>query len=358
MVYIALTFDYELFFNRSWASDREVLIDSTQGIVNMLKKANVLSTFFVDTCMLSRFEMFDYKETYEAILNQLKDISSQGHELGLHLHPIWNTAKYVDDTWCFKPENYMYRKDDLETIGRDIDYGVNLINSIYSGIANRRCKSFRAGGFSFYPEGVLYNFLFNYGIRIDSSVCKYRHQNAINQNYSYMRIPNKQYWFFNDGRIKEAKGSSELSMLEVPITATNDFFFKWISRYKYPNLKVAHKGEPSELLYHSTLEKKLDKISKKIFDGLHASLDGMSKERVLGVIEREYGKNLNKKSDDTYAVMIGHPKFQSRESLNNIENIISSLKHKYECDFVTLSDMYGKIVGNDFNVPDIFTTTL
>src|SRR5574344_1713483 len=101
---IYLTLDYELFMGVNSGSVQNCLITPTNKLIEMMDKYKIKATFFVDGCYLLRLK--ELKDKYEKlnqdwknITDQLSRLSSEGHDIELHIHPQWYDAKYVKGKW-------------------------------------------------------------------------------------------------------------------------------------------------------------------------------------------------------------------------------------------------------------------
>ena len=50
MMYLSITFDYELFFGNNYGSYDDVLFEPTYMLIDELNKKGVSATFFADVC--------------------------------------------------------------------------------------------------------------------------------------------------------------------------------------------------------------------------------------------------------------------------------------------------------------------
>lgn len=62
--------------------DENIILENTEGIVELLDKFNVKATFFVDVYEYARFNEKEFKELCQ-------NIQKRGHDVQLHTHPVW-----------------------------------------------------------------------------------------------------------------------------------------------------------------------------------------------------------------------------------------------------------------------------
>lgn len=339
MLYILLTFDYELFFNRTYSTNEDILIKPTQDLMDIMSVNGVKGTFFVDTCMLKKFHETGYG-LEDKIITQIHEMHRHKMEVGLHTHMIWESAKLRSNSWIFQPEDYMPSAHSKDVIRENIIYGIELLNKIAAEEGSPNCISYRAGGFCFEPASFLFDELYDAGIRIDSSVCKYYFKFAYNQKFNYIKVPNKSYWFMEKEILRPQKRNCT-SMLEIPITATNKLKYTRIINRLYPSIRVKPKGEGSVLLYNSKMIRYFERLITILKASLFLNADGTDYRTNLEII-----KSYLKSADDMdgCVVLIGHPKFQDAATLRNLEQFITESKKRFDCKFVTLRDFYTKLI--------------
>ena len=101
MLNISLTFDYELFFNDSFASEKEVLIRPADEICKALNECGVKATFFIDVPSVFCYNRLNMKEYPQMVEEQIKRMIDMGHDVQLHFHPIWYKSTVVSGKWTF-----------------------------------------------------------------------------------------------------------------------------------------------------------------------------------------------------------------------------------------------------------------
>jgi len=170
---ILLTYDYELFLGKDSGDLYQSLIEPTYKILDILKLNNVSGLFFVDTSML-----VSIKDTkcFKIIKDQMQDIVTQGHNIGLHIHPHWQDVKLIDECrWSFEDYKH-FRLDNFNDtkLKKNIDECYELLSSIvYEVDKNYKIDTFRAGGWSIQPFSRLSKIFKDLGIKYDFSVLPY-----------------------------------------------------------------------------------------------------------------------------------------------------------------------------------------
>ena len=121
---IFLTLDYELFLFNPGNNVDQSLIDPTNKLISMLNKHQIKAIFFVDVGYLVALskQKDNYPKLssdYYKIVKQLKYLESQGHELGLHIHPHWEDCYFDGNKWKIDLSRYKladYTKLEAESI--------------------------------------------------------------------------------------------------------------------------------------------------------------------------------------------------------------------------------------------------
>ena len=96
---LILTIDYEVFLGDETGNLREVLIEPTYQLMEILRLNGSKMTVFWDImhydalCRLSK-EYPRLKEEQLLIEQQIKDLVAEGHDVQMHIHPHWLDAKY------------------------------------------------------------------------------------------------------------------------------------------------------------------------------------------------------------------------------------------------------------------------
>lgn len=322
MIYLALTWDYELFFNRTYASDEQILIEPTAQILNLLNKHSVQSTFFIDMCMMKQYESYGNDSFVSCLENQIKDIDKSKHEVGLHLHTSWLKAEKVNDEWKFNPKYYklsFFSEDEIREI---VSYGIKRINDILiaSGSGNS-CTSFRAGGYCYEPEPFLSQVLVDNGVNIDSSVYRYASNRSLNQSFDYTNTPKLPYWFYSSYNRVPERTKNEI--IEIPITSVRRTPIMWYLGHKNSLKRIEKRGEASVQIRNNKWKTITEKMLNRFYGAIPLSMDNQNNDLMWNVIKKY---RIQDNNHNKFLVAIGHPKFQEKCTIDNLEQFISRCK--------------------------------
>lgn len=223
MVECIFTIDYEIYGNGS-GSLREHILGPMERIKGLFEQANVPCVVFVEVAELECIERENSDPDIQAIRRQIRELHECGFEIGLHIHPQWYNARYVNGTWLLDYGEYnlcTLSEDRIDVlIGRALAYLRSVLgDDQYTPV------SFRAGNWLLQPTAIAARVLSRHGIRIDSSVFKGGLQRKWNLDYR-RATANGWYWrFLDDVTAPSLRGS----LLEVPIYTRMVPFWRMIT---------------------------------------------------------------------------------------------------------------------------------
>lgn len=101
---VFITLDYELFLLDPGESVENTLLLPTQRLHDILAKHNAHAIFFVDAGYLfalnrQRHASVKLESDYQKVTSQLRYLESNGHEIGLHIHPHWEDSYFDGKAW-------------------------------------------------------------------------------------------------------------------------------------------------------------------------------------------------------------------------------------------------------------------
>jgi hypothetical protein len=177
MYYIAITTDVETF---SPSVDGQIEINIAHQITVPLKillgiadQNDVKLTMFLEIFQFFRFiEIPEYSKQMDSLVKLISSALENGHEIQLHTHSEWITAKYSNGKWyrSFTGPDSVHGIFDV--FCKELDSKINALICLFPSI-NLSC--FRAGAYQIQPERILFNELKKHGIKLDSS----RHKNEL-----------------------------------------------------------------------------------------------------------------------------------------------------------------------------------
>lgn len=233
-IYLLFTADYELYFGENYVSEREVLIEPTEQILNAFEEEHIPITLFADVASIWRYRSLGIASEYVSLFeNQLRRAIHRGHDVQLHLHPHWLTSEFDGQRWQmdgskFKLSDIGYgkRQDGFtveELITRGKDYLEELLRPVDPFY---RCVAFRAGGFGIQPEDkALIQALLSVGFKIDSSIAPGMFFKSNVNEIDFRRIPPKLNYRMGT-RYGIYKEEEKMGIFEIPIAAYSESFYE------------------------------------------------------------------------------------------------------------------------------------
>ena len=315
MLYICVSFDYELFMGENRCSEKEVLIDPTNKLMKSLSEIGISGTFFADVCCPVRYREFGRTDFADLFDKQLCDLVRGGQDVQLHIHPHWlktteigshiefDSAFYRIHGWA-DGEDY-HKVDEIVRNGKE--YLLRLLSPISPEYA---CIAFRAGGYCLQPEKKLIPILRRNGILIDSSVCRGFAHNGDGMFYDYKSEPKAINLYMNGefGLSDNCAHSVPDGVFEVPVGGYATFPNRIIaSKLNKPISKQPAKGSFMRMEkrtvptnFFSRLRRHLTATNMLTYDSYNAR----SMTYMLNHIVREEKCARN----DVFISTISHPK--------------------------------------------------
>lgn len=221
---LLITFDYELFLGKRSGSVENCLIRPTELILEVLKKHNQKSLFFIDTTYLLRLSEIkgEYQKAatdYDKICKQLIALAKEGHWLFHHLHPHWLDAHYLPETneWDLT-NNQRFVFSSISEAEREkiFSFSDSFLNQIYQeACVNRTPNGFRAGGLFIEPFGDFIPYFKKFNISNEFSVVPNTQRGDYPFAYDFCEVPVNRAYNFNE-KINQENNNG--CFKEYPIT--------------------------------------------------------------------------------------------------------------------------------------------
>jgi hypothetical protein len=285
---------------------------------------------------------------YHDIIAQLKDAVRAGHDVQLHLHPSYFTAKYSNERWImdfntYNIAEYSY-KNLCSMIKENKKFLENLLRPVKKGY---ECIAFRAGGWSMQPSRNIVKALTKNGIRIDTSVFKHGHRGGI-LNFNYDKAYSDLIPWPVDERdicIKDTSGS----LFELPIYCKKKHIFRFLSfnriyrviqgkRHKLSQIKTDLDSNP--VIGESQKSLKYKKFFMKAFRKYPWKMDynqctGRQLIQGLKMAMKEHD-HINK---ELPFVLIGHSKLFTKMNERNIRVFLEYIANNKNASFATFNEL-------------------
>ncbi len=321
-----LTFDYELFFGSPTGSMEKCILSPTEKLLAIARRRNVKFTFFVDVGYLIQLKKWGKQfpeliETHEKITQQLIQLTAEGHDIQLHIHPHWETAEFINGLWQFSMDDH-YKLTDFSL--QEAEHIIRTYKSTLENIIGKKVNGFRAGGWCLQPFKHFSSIFKACGIKIDSTVLQGGHMETKHYYFDFRDAPDKGRYNFKDNLCQEDPSGH---FLELPIGGYKynpGFFWRLyvLGRIMPRRHKMVGDGN-----FISQGGKKYESLKRPIWD--HVSCDGYYASKLNSITNKF---NREKRSD---LVIIGHPKSMTQYSFEKLNQFIQVQQKKHT--FLTLA---------------------
>ena len=316
-VKILLSLDYEIFFGKNCGSVEHCIIKPTEFLLAILDKYNYKMSLFVDAGFLLQLKQQaikypQLKIQYQQIKQQLLRLSSQGHDIQLHIHPHWQDSYYNGESWEINTERYRLHDFTQEEINAIVQSYKQELESC----SKQPIFAFRAGGWCLQPFDKIKQALQDNDIWLDSTVFSDGHSDDPTRWFDFKHMPQQGYWHFdNNPLIPKEDGY----FTEVPISATKTsplFFWKLALRKKFASHLFAPFSDGQSM--RASRSYYIERLTKTTYGPV--MIDGLK----AGQLEKAYQEHLKQADEKAVFNAMGHPKTLSPYSLIKLEKFIKA----------------------------------
>ncbi len=326
---IFLTFDYELFFGSDSGTVEKCLLAPTNRLLSLAKKHGASFTFFIDTGYLIQVE--EYAPLYPALKDdldkvkiQIKRIVSEGHSIGLHVHPHWEKSYYVDGKWHMFTQG-TYKLADFSD--EEIVSIMTRYKTYLDQLTGQTSNIFRAGGWCIQPFHRLHDIFKELDIQLDSSVMPGASYSAGEYAYDFSHAPQTSHYRFEEDVCVEKKDGFFMEYPIASLSYSPIFYWKlYMLGRMFPREHkmlgdghfLAQPGRKWHQLTASTIT--------------HVSTDGYYASQLKKSVHKF------EKRGHLSMVTIGHPKSMTEYSFKKLDQFLSSACKKHS--FHSLSEVF------------------
>lgn len=317
---IFLTLDYELFFGSNSGTQEKSIIYPTNRLLELLDKYGIKASFFIDSGYIIKLDEYRNKyevleKDYQNIITQIKDLSEDGHDIQLHIHPHWEDSYHDGAKWVIDTTRYRIH----EFSDSEIDDIVYRYKKVITDIVGDKVFTFRAGGWCMQPFDKLRNALKKHNIWLDSTVFYGGKNDSITHYFDFTKAPKKDFWKFEEDPLLENENGF---FTEIPINSYKVlplFFWKLAFARKFGGNKHKAFGDGG-----AAGGSKWDKI-RMLTQPTNSivSIDGYK----ASYLQDAFDKFKRNKENKNF-VIIGHPKAMSEYSLEKLEEFIEQNQDK------------------------------
>jgi len=321
MVYLIFTLDYEIFGNGQ-GSLKKLVYNPTQELVNLFDEYNYKFVNFVEVAELIKIKEHKSDNYISKVENQLSDMYKNGYEIGLHIHPQWFNAKYINNYWQLDMSERNICKLTQDKIDNYLDASIRHLKDVLG--QSYVPTSFRSGSLPMQPSEKIANALINNKIKIDSSF--FKGGLVRNDNIDYREYPNKYFWLFSRDIRKEDENSS---LFEFPIYSKNVPFYKMLNKER---IRISIKRPTYRKLNNKEkINNYLDKL--RLFYPQKLDYCKLTPDNIIKCINNE---NKKSNSDLIPLILYGHSK--NLPNIGQIEMLLKKIR-QFNMEVVTFKDV-------------------
>lgn len=328
---VLLTLDYELFLDDVIGTVDNSLIKPMKEFNKVCAKHGVRATIFVDAAylyMLNKLRVFwtDLQEDYDKVVENIKWLEQEGHDIELHIHPQWYYSTYDENGWHLDWGHYKLSSAPYEESLKLFTESKELLDSIIG----RKTIAFRAGGYSIQQFNYQDCFERN-GILADSSVLVNNYMLTDTNFFDFRGVLHEPYRFTADITRKDDRGRFK----EYPISVGRYGFIQYmVKKRRHHDDRVNRWGDGGCINAKApgNLWQRL-KTGFRFIKYPYATIDYDN----YSFLEEIHNQNTD---ITTVFTIIGHPKLISSASMIYLNSYIDKRK-KVGDRFVTIRNDLG-----------------
>jgi hypothetical protein len=231
MLYILYSDDYEVFLGGNHRPESEVLVDTTERVLEACEEIAVPMTLFADVACLWRYRELGHSEFPQMVEEQLCGALRRGHDVQAHLHPHWAEAQIQHDPqgrshYLYDLSRFLLGNCASEAGGGLYGLALDLLKRAKGHLTDflrpvdplYRCVAFRAGGWGIQPgTKAILAALEDAGFLIDSSVVPgFRVQSNVNR-VDFTDVPREANYYLS--RELGLSSAASTGVFEIPVAA-------------------------------------------------------------------------------------------------------------------------------------------
>ena len=318
---VILSFDYELFFGEKSGSPEKCMIEPSEALAAIAADYRIPLCFFVDAGYLAALRRFmavsSVLRHHEAIFRRNLDmLSTQGHELLLHVHPHWEDAIWNEDGWKFDLTRFCLSDFDDISI---MDIVKRYTDELRPHARNGQIHAYRAGGWAVQPFAPIGRALHAVGVYIDSTVFPGGRDVSGKTHFDFTGAPLKQQWRFETDPAVEEPGGM---FLEIP---TSSMTVSPLYYWRLALIRLAGRADTRPfgdggVRSMPAARSRRDKLNKLLNSTLYCvTLDGMK----ASLAAPEYRRA--RKRGTELLVLLSHPKMMTPFALGCLRKLLEEI---------------------------------
>jgi hypothetical protein len=291
------------------------MIHPTEQLLTVLNKYNSKVCLFVDAGFLVKLREYsttfpELNEQYKKIQTQLLQLSRQGHDIQLHIHPHWVDSTYDSTGWKINTARYRLH-----------DFSSPQINDIVSSYkaelqlcTEQPIFAYRAGGWCLQPFDQLREALTNNGIWLDSTLFNQGYSSDPTRHFDFKTMPDLPHWRFSQDPLKV---DSSGKFVELPISAFKTsplFFWQLAFHKKFSSKQFKPFGDGQAMVANNQYY--LDRLTKTTYGPV--MIDGAK----AGQLQSAFKTYISNQKEGGVFNIMGHPKSLAPYSLRKLEQFL------------------------------------
>jgi hypothetical protein len=352
MIVVLPSFDYEIFHGRNFADAEATLFDPAARMLAEAAIRGIAFTLFADVCSVWAHREHGLNAFADRFETQLCEAHRAGHDVQLHLHAHWLSAKFDGDAWTLREPRITLADYDFETgvPQRTIAHGIDYLQALLRAEDPAyRCTAFRAGALALGPqESALISALLGHGIALDSSVAPGYVCDTGAFNVDYRGAPRRANW-----SIAPASGptaTAEAGLFEIPIAT---FRMNAVERLRFLTRRVSavrrRRGLPISRTKRQARLSGLAALARQNLRYLtgdpvflfSADTKGLTAEMLVNGFERYVNERADRGGTPMYVSMMNHPKLIFAEQERLLFEVLERLRDRFggRLTFATFADV-------------------
>jgi hypothetical protein len=235
------------------------------------------------------------------VVNQIKTLQTQGHDLQLHIHPHWDFANYDGEKWEIDIDGHYKLADFDDQTATDI---IVRYKKALEDLLGDKVEGYRAGGWCLQPFSRFKKAFLENGIKKDSTVFYGATMKSKHYYFDFRNAPNKGRYNFEDDICEENENGA---FIELPIGGFQYHPIFFWRLYILGRLLPSRHKMIGDGKFISQPGKKYTSLKKKTWD--HVSCEGFYAQKLNHITKKFAAEGR------TDLVIIGHPKSMTRYSL-------------------------------------------
>lgn len=329
------TLDYELFMGVNTGTPENCLINSTNELCKAVHPYGIKFIVFVDAAYLLRIFQFksesrELQRHYFMVTEHIKSLEKDGHDIQMHFHPQWLYSSWDEQNQKWRMDLVHYKLSDMER-----DFAIASFReakALLDSLLQVPTCAYRAGGFCIQTMNDYKTLFEENNIKFDSSVSRGHKVVSSKHQYDFTRFPKAQIYRFSDDVVKEDCNGP---FVELSISSTRWTSLKLLRLTKKcrSSFKIGRKFADGEGI-HDDINLFTHKIKKLLsFPYVTATIDNAESGLLSYVMD-----DLKKRGYEEM-IIIGHPKFVTDGSLNNIVGFLGQIDENEQINSKTIKEL-------------------